>query len=206
MKLFYARGACSLATRIVINELGLTCEYESVDLASKKSETGKDYTSINPKSAVPALLLNNGEILTENAVIMQYLADTSNATQLLPRVGDFNRYRVLEWLNFVTTELHKGFGLLFNPQLPQEIKNNIIIPKLKSKFDYVNGHLDQSKYLFNDHFTLPDAYLFVIVTWMHHFKLDVKNWPQLASYFTELSKRKSIQQSLTEEGLHKAVA
>ncbi len=206
MKLYYSKGACSLATRIVINELGLPCEFESVDLASKKSASGKNYYTVNPKGAVPALLTNDDEILTENAVIMQYLADTSNASQLLPRVGDFKRYRVLEWLNFVATELHKGFGPLFNPHMPQEVKDKIVIPALKAKFAYINGHLDQNKYLFEDHFTLPDAYLFVMLAWAYQYKFNLSEWPQLAAYFTELQKRKSIQQSLKEEGLQTATA
>jgi glutathione S-transferase len=205
MKLYYTKGACSLASHIVINELGLPCEYEAVDLATKQSASGKDYTTINPKGAVPALQLNDGEVLTENAVIMQYLADTARATQLLPALGDFNRYRVLEWLNFIGTDIHKSFGALFNPHFPQDVKDKITIPMIKTKFNQINGHLDQNKYLFNDHFTLPDAYLFVMLTWAHHFKLHVdKEWPQTAAYFAELVNRKSIQQSLQEEGIHLA--
>jgi len=206
MKLYYTKGACSLASRIIINELGLPCEYEAVDLVSKKFGSGNNYYTINPKGAVPALLTNNEEILTENAVIMQYLADTSNASSLLPRVGDFKRYRVLEWLNFVATELHKGFSPLFNPSFPQEVKDKIIIPALKTKFAYINGHLDQNKYLVGDHFTLPDAYLFVMITWAHHVKINLTDWPQLVAYFSELQKRKAVQHSLKEEGLQLSMA
>lgn len=122
MKLYYTQAACSLAVRITINEIGLKCDYESVDLKAKKTEKGEDFLKINPKGAVPVLKTNDGEILTENAVILQYLADTNSATKLLPGTGDFKRYRILEWLNYITTELHKTIGALFNPELPQKLK------------------------------------------------------------------------------------
>jgi glutathione S-transferase len=201
MKLYYTKGACSLATRIVINELGLTCEYESVDLRTKKSETGMNYYTINSKGAVPALLLNNGEVLTENSIIMQYLADTSKENSLLPSINDFNRYRVLEWLNYMATELHKSLGLLFNSQLSQEIKDQTIIPIIKAKLDHVNHHLESNKCLIGNHFTLPDAYLFVMASWARYLKFNLNEWPSLANYVTELSKRPSIVDSIKEEGL-----
>src|ERR1700733_14368076 len=113
MKLYYSKGACSFVSRIIINELGQTCEYISVDLKTHKIGSGLDYYQINPKGGVPVLEMNSGEILTENAVILQYLAESANNTVLLPKSGDLNRYRVLEWLNFVATDLHKGIGILF---------------------------------------------------------------------------------------------
>lgn len=202
MKLFYTKGACSLAVRIIINEIGLTSEYEAVDLATKKTASGEDFLKINPKGAVPAIMLGSGEILTENAAILQYLADTNKAAQLLPVVGDFKRYRVLEWLNFVATDLHKNFGPLFNPNLPQEVKEKFIIPLIKAKLTYVDNHLHHNHYLVGEDFTLPDAYLFVMLTWAHHFKLSSsEKWANLSRFFTELSDRKSIEKSLKEEGL-----
>lgn len=206
MKLEYAKGACSLATRIIINEIGLDCEYESVDLANKKTQSGQNFYNINPKGAVPTLVLNNGEALTENAVIMQYLADTANATKLLPPVGNFKRYRVLEWLNYVATELHKGFGPLFNSQMPQNVKDQFFIPLLKAKLSFVDKHLEKHQYLLGDEFTLPDAYLFVMISWAGYFKFDIKEWQHLARYYAELQKRNSIQQSLQQEGLSTASA
>jgi glutathione S-transferase len=206
MKLEYTKGACSLATRIIINELGLPCEFEAVDLANKQTQNGKNFYTINPKGAVPTLVLSNGDVLTENAVIMQYLADTSHAVQLLPPFGDFMRYRVLEWLNYVATELHKGFSPLFNPNLPQEVKDQIIIPMLKMKMTFLDKHLEHNQYLLGNSFTLPDAYLFVMLCWATHFKLNNGEWKHLSRYFTELQKRKSIQQSLKEEGLNTATA
>src|SRR5690349_19217638 len=122
MKLYYSKGACSLAVRIIINEIGLQSEYEAVDLKTKKTATGQDFLKINPKGSVPVIQTDEKQILTENAVIQQYLADTNKATQLLPALGNFERYRVLEWLNFISTELHKGFSPLFNPNVPNELK------------------------------------------------------------------------------------
>ncbi len=199
MKLYYTPGACSLVARIIINEIGLKAEFESVNLKTKTTETGADYLAINSKGAVPALQLNNGEVLTENAIILQYLADESKAIQLLPPITDFNRYRVLEWLNYISTELHKGIGILFNPAITDDMKNNIFIPLIKSKLNYVNNHLQHRTYLSGDHFTLPDAYLFVMLRWTAYFKLDLKELSNLSRYFTELSGRPSIKQSLKQE-------
>lgn len=202
MKLYYAKGACSLVPHIIINEIGLTSDYELVDLATKKTAAGDNYLTINPKGAVPALRMDNGEILTENTVILQYLADTTHATALLPPVGEMKRYRVLEWLNYATTELHKGFGQFFNPNFPQEVKENILIPLMKTKFNYIDKQLNNKTYLLGDDFTLPDAYLFVMLMWALHFKFDITAWPNLSRYFAELKKRQSIMKTLQEEGLN----
>lgn len=206
MKLYYTKGACSLAVRIVINEIGIPCEYISVDLKTKQTEASEDFLKINPKGAVPTLATNKGAILTENAVIHQYLADTNQATQLLPPLGDFTRYRVLEWLNYVATELHKGFAPLFNPNMTQDMKDKITIPLIKMKLKYLDKHLETNHFLLGEHFSLPDAYLFVMLTWAINFKLNLSEWPHLSRYFTELQKRKSIQQSLKEEGLQMTMA
>ncbi len=201
MKLYYSKGACSLTVRIIINELNMIVEYESVDLKTKKTETGKDFWEINSKGSVPTLELDNHEILTENAVILQYLADTSHNEQLLPAMGDFKRYRTLEWLNFVTTEMHKGVGILFNAELSKETKEKVVIPKIKSKLSYLDKHLQHHSHLLNDHFTLPDAYLFVILRWVVYFKFDLAEWPHIQRYYLALSQRPSILKSLKEEGL-----
>lgn len=200
MKLYFSKGACSLASRIIINELTLPCEFESVDLASKKTQTGKDFYTINPKGYVPTLVTDDNQIITENAVIMQYLADTAKAGHFLPPVGQFDRYRVLEWLNYVATELHKSFGVLFNPTTPQDIKDKAKT-LINAKLGFINSHLENNSYLDGNHFTLPDAYLFVILRWAAHFKMNIKELPYLSRYFSELLTRKAIQQSLNEEGL-----
>ena len=206
MKLYYAKGACSLAVRITINELGLKSEYESVDLKTKQTETGQDFLKINSKGAVPTLLTDQGEILTENAVIQQYLADEAQATQLLPKTGDFKRYRVLEWQNYVSTELHKGVGILFNPNLPQEMREKITIPAIKSKMAYLNQHLGSHTYLLGDQFTLPDAYLFVILNWVIYHQFNLSDWPNVHRYFAALQQRPSIQKSMKEEKLQTELA
>jgi glutathione S-transferase len=201
MKLYYSKGACSLVIRILINELGLDSEYESVNLRTKQTESGGDFLKINPKGAVPTLITDDGHTLTENAVIQQYIADTYQAYQLLPQVGDFKRYQILELLNFITTEIHKGFSPLFNPNLPQDIKEKIYIPQLKSKFKLLDNQLQQKKYLFGEGLTLPDIYCFVMLTWAHNFHLALDEYPNLARYYTDLQKRKAIQYSLSQEAL-----
>ena len=201
MKLYYSPGACSLAARIVINEIGLSCQYERVHLPTKKLENGDDFLNVNPKGSVPVLLTDSGAILTEHAVIQQYLADTTHFTQLLPAIGDFQRYCVLEWLNYVSTELHKGFSPLFNPKISQETKDNVIIPMLRNKFKFVDQHLQNNQFLLGEHFTLPDAYLFVILRWANAMKIDLSEFKKIDTYFEELKKRKSVHQSLMEENL-----
>ncbi len=201
MKLYYSKGACSLAIRIIINELGLPCEFESVNLKTKRTEKDQDFLQANPKGAVPALVVEKNEVLTENSVIQQYLADTHQPNSLLPLPSDFKRYRVLEWLNFISTDLHKGFGPFFNPKISEEIRNEIFKPILKTKFDYVNEYLAKNKYLAGEEFTLPDAYMFVMIFWLPHVGMKVDNWSHLARYYNELRERKAVKQSLEQEGL-----
>lgn len=200
MKLYYSKGACSLASRICINELGLVCEYEAVNLSDKTTISGEDYWKINPKGAVPALLTDDKQVLTENAVIQQYLVDTHHADKLLPPMGQWKRYRVLEWLNYMTTELHKGFGPLFNPQMPDQVKQDITIPFLKKKFEFLDSQLSKT-YLMGDEFTLPDGYLFVMLLWAKKMKLDLSHCKNLMRFMEQAMQRPSIRQSLEEEGL-----
>jgi glutathione S-transferase len=201
MKLFYARGACSLAIRILLNEMCIPADYEAVNLTTKKTEMDRDYLTINPKGAVPALQLENGVVLTENAVIMQYLADHYQATNLLPGIDDFNRYRVLEWVNFIMTDLHKGFSPLFNPNVPETLKQNLFIPLLMVKFNYVDACLHNHAYLCGKHFTLPDIYLFVVLRWARLVKLDMSGLTHLQAYQAGLETRQSIRDALQQEGL-----
>lgn len=201
MKLYFSKGACSLAPRIIIHELALACVFESVDLASKKTQSGENFYTINPKGYVPALVTNDGDVLTENLVILQYLAEVNHAITLLPIEKNMQRYRVLEWLDFITTELHKKFGTLFNPNIPKEINEKFFRPQLEARFDLIGQHLEHNEYLAAGHFTLPDAYLFVVLRWAHHFNLEIKNKTALARYFNMLKTRKAVQQSLDEEGL-----
>lgn len=202
MKLYFKRGSCSLTIRILIHELNIPCDYESVDLQTKTTESGTDYFTINSKGSVPALVLDNKEILTENAVILQYLADTYKATSLLPAIGDINRYRVLEGLNFCCTDIHGGCGPFFNPNISDELKQEVFFPNLKRKVAIIEKQLASHAYLTGDQFTLADIYLFVAFTWFPHMGIELSEWPHVAKYFSALKNRKAIQQALQEESLN----
>lgn len=201
MKLYYSSSVCSLATRIIIHELGIHCEYESVNLKTKQTETGADFLKINPKGAVPVLQLNATEYLTENAIILQYLADRHNATELLPAVNDPNRYRTLEWLNFVSTDLHRYCSPLFWSKIPAEVKADLFSPVFNKKLSIVEQHLQKNRFLMGDQFTLPDSYLFVILIWMLKLKMDLALWPNLQRYFNEMLQQKSVVLAIEEENL-----
>lgn len=201
MKLYYTSSVCSLAVRIILHELGISCEFESVNLKTKLTETGADYLKINPKGSVPALLFNDNKVLTENAVILQYLADIHNAVKLLPPISDEKRYRTLEWLNFVSTDLHRYCAPLFWSKFSEETKQNIFKPILDNKLSLVDRHLQNHKFLMGDHLTLPDSYLFVILIWIAKLKMSMTECPNLTRYFVDMKKHKSVQQSLEEEDL-----
>ena len=201
MKLYFTTGACSLVVRIILNEIGCDVAYESVDLYTKKTVTGKDFLQVNPKGSVPTLALHDGEILTENAVILQYLADTYPAAHLLPAIGNMQRYRVLEWLNYITTELHKGIGLLFNPAITPELRVSIFEPIILRKLAFVDQSLADSTYLCGDNFSLPDAYLFVMLRWVDHFQINRSTYRNLTRYQVNLEQRPSIQKALAQEKL-----
>lgn len=207
MKLYYKKGACSLVPRIVLNELGLRFDEEPVDLANKKTESGKDYFSINAKGSVPAFITDTNEVITEAAVILQYLADYYDAAHaLLPPVKHMGRYKVLEWLNFMATDMHKGIGIFYNPNLSEEAKEKVFLPLLRKRLDVIDPHLSKQTYLAGESFTLPDAYFFVMLTWTQYIKFDLKQWAHVCRYFDHLFKRASIQKSLEQEGLTTAVA
>ena|SRR5579872_2120515 len=201
MKLYYSRGACSLAVRITIHEMGIACEYESVDLKTKQTEKGEDYLKINPKGAVPTIKLSSGEVLTENAVIQQYLADKHKAVELLPVVGDIKRYHVLEWLNFVSTDLHKNFSPLFHPKVPEEVKDSIFRPILKIKFSFADAHIKNNPFLTGENMSLADSYFFVMLRWAENMKFDLNEWPNLSRFYAQMKQRKSVAQALKEEHL-----
>jgi glutathione S-transferase len=200
MKLYYAPGACSLAPHIALHETGLSFDPVKVDIRAKKLEGGEDYWAINPKGAVPALGLDEGEVLTENAAVLQYIADQAPASGLLPPLGDLRRYRVLEWLNYVATELHKGFGPLWNPASTDEAKE-AVRDLLGKKFDFVQEQLGDGPYLLGEAFTLPDAYLFVILTWTRIHQIDLSRWPGLTAFFERVKARPAVRAAMRAEGL-----
>lgn len=201
MKLYFSKGACSLGVRITLHELGLKAEYISVNLKTKKTEKGEDFYQINPKGAVPALVTDDQQVLTENAVIQQFLAEHHSEKNLLPRADDFMHYRVLELLSYIASDVHKTFGGLFHPNIPEEVKQSIFVPLLKNKIEFLDKQLAQKKFLAGDHFTIPDSYFFVILTWLKHVNIDMNQWKNVSRYFNELKNRQSIQQALQEEEL-----
>jgi glutathione S-transferase len=199
MKLYYSAGACSQAPHILLHEIGLEHDAARVDLKTKTLEDGSDYLKVNPKGAVPALELNSGEVLTENAVILQYLGDRASWPEVLPPLGDFRRYRVLEMVNFITTELHKRFGFLFNPEASDEMKQ-LVIRDLSKKLSYVDQQLSDGPFLFGEDLTLPDAYLFVITGWAEKM-IGLDQWPNLAAFRERMLRRPAVRQVMQFEGL-----
>ncbi|CAI0965812.1 glutathione transferase GstA [Serratia quinivorans] len=200
MKLFYKAGACSLSPHIVLREAGLDFTAEKVDLALKKTEGGADYLTINPKGQVPALLLDDGSLLTEGVAIVQYLADRVPDRGLIPAAGTLSRYHAIEWLNFIATELHKGFSPLFNPKTPDEYKT-IAREKLDKQFDYLDSVLAKQHFLLGNKFSVADAYLFTVMRWAIALQFDIKKRTQLAAYFDRVAARPAVDATLNAEGL-----
>ena len=204
MKLYFKAGACSLSPHIALIEAGLPFTSEAVDLATKKTAAGADYKAINPKGQVPALQLDNGEILTEGAVIVQYIADKAPASKLAPAAGTLERYRLQEWLNFIATELHKSIGANFNAKLADDAKQ-VFKDKVAASFDWLQGEL-KGPYLLGETFTVADGYLFNVLCWLPHVGMDLARWPQLKAYYDRVAARPAVQKALAAEGLLKAAA
>lgn len=201
MNLYYAPGACSLAPHIVMREAGLPVELKKVDLKAKQFEGG-DFKAVNGKGYVPAVKLDDGTVLTEVPVIMQYLADQKPDAGLAPKPGSMDRYRLQEWLNFITSELHKGMGNFFNPALTEEWRK-AVTDRLGLRFDWLARQLEGKQYLMGDKFTVADAYLFVILNWAAPSKFDLSRWPALQEYHKRVAARPKVQEALKAEGLVK---
>jgi len=184
-----------------LREAGLKFEIEKVDLAAKKTERGADYWSINPKGYVPALQLDDGEILTEVSAVLQYIADQKPAANLLPAFGRTERYRVLEWIGFIATELHKGFGPLWRPNTPEAYKP-VVIETLAKRLQYVESQLG-TQYLTGAQFTVADAYLFVIVSWAKYHNVDLTPYAKLRALLDRIAARPAVQSAMKAEGLIK---
>jgi glutathione S-transferase len=202
MKLYFYPAACSLAPHIVMREAGFSFELEQVDLGKKLTAGGEDFSKINPKGYVPALRLDDGEILTEVAVILQYLADHKPASGLEPGAGTMERYRVMEWLNFIATEVHKQFGPLFNPKITAEWKESQL-SRLAQRFDYLAQHVSGKQYLMGDKFTVADSYLFTVINWAGFLHVDMAKWPQLTDYLARIAARPAVKAAMEAEGLTK---
>jgi glutathione S-transferase len=202
MKLYYSPGACSLSPHIVLLEAGLPYTLVKTDLKSKKTEGGADYLSINAKGAVPALELDDGRVLTEGPAVVQYLADQKPESGLAPRAGTFERYQLMEILNYLTSEVHKGFSPLFNPASSAELKESSVAA-LSKKFDWLTGFLGSKTFLLGNTFTVADAYLFTLLNWTRIVKIDLSKWPALAAYQARIAQRPKVHAALKEEGLVK---
>jgi glutathione S-transferase len=202
MKLYFSPGACSLSPHIVLHEAGLA--FEPV-LASTKTHAladGTDYYTINPKGYVPLLELDNGERLSEGPAIVQYIADQVPAKKLAPANGTMARYRLQEWLNFITSELHKGIGGLFNPAMPEEAKV-LMRARGLTRLQWVNEQLEGKPYLMGDAFSVPDAYLFTVTNWTQHVGIDISGLKNLVAFQARMAARPAVQAAMKAEGLIK---
>jgi glutathione S-transferase len=202
MKLYYSPGACSMSPHIVLRETGQPFDLVKVDLGTRKTTDGGDYLAINPKGYVPVLQLDDGSVLTEGPAIVQYLADRTPAAKLAPAAGTMERYRLMEWLNYLTSEIHKGFSPLFNAKLSGETKA-IMREAMARRFDYLSTHLGDRPYLMGDGFTVADAYLFTLLGWSRLTQIDLSGWPVLVAYHARVSARPAVHAAMKAEGLVK---
>jgi glutathione S-transferase len=203
MKLYYSPGACSLSPHIALLEAGLPYDLIKVDLRAKKLENGDDYLKVNPKGQVPALALDSGELITEGPVIVQMIADQATSKNLAPAHGSSERYKLLEWLNFITAELHKNFGPMFSPVLADEAKA-FFKDRVMAKFRYIDSQMAGRDYLMGSQFTVADGYLFTMLSWADRMKFDLSAMPHLLAYKARVAARPKVQEALTREGLMKA--
>jgi len=202
MKLYYSPGACSLSPHIVSRELGMAVELKKVNTKDKTIEGGGDFRKVNPKGYVPALELDNGQVLTEGPAIVQYLADQKPDAGLAPKNGSIERYRLQEWLNFITSELHKGFTPLFKPNTPEDYKP-VAKENVSARLDWLDQQLAGKDYLTGKGFTVADAYLFTVVNWTKFVGIDLAKWPNLSAYVARVAARPKVQEALKAEGLVK---
>jgi glutathione S-transferase len=202
MKLYYSPGACSLSPHIVLREAGLAFEPVLASTKTHQLADGTDYYTINPKGYVPLLELDNGERLSEGPAIVQYIADQVPEKKLVPVVGTMARYRAQEWLNFITSELHKGMGTLFNPAMPEEAKS-VARTKVTGRLKWVDEQLEGKQYLMGDSFSVPDAYLFTVTNWTAHTGIDISGFKNLSAFQARMAARPSVQAALKAEGLLK---
>lgn len=200
MKLYYSPGACSLSPHIVLREAGLAFEPVLASTKTHQLPDGTDYYGINPKGYVPTLELDTGERLTEGPAIVQYLADQVPTKNLVPANGTMSRYRLQEWLNFITSELHKGFSVLFNPAMPEEAKA-VMRSKLQGRMAWLDGQLGGKAYLMGEHFSVADAYLYACTRWSGRMGVDIGGLPNLTAYMARVEARPAVQEALKAEGL-----
>jgi glutathione S-transferase len=202
MKLYYAPGACSMAPHIVLREAGYRFDLEKVDIPNKKTASGEDFWKINPKGYVPALKLDDGQVLTEVGVICQYLADQKPEAGLAPKGGTMERYHLMEMLNFAASEVHKQIGALFNPKMTPEMKE-VQLATIERRLNALETMLEGRQYAMGDKFSVADAYLFVVLNWTHMHKIDLGKWPNIKAFMGRVGGRPKVQETLKAEGLAK---
>lgn len=200
MKLYFSPGACSLASHIALVESGLPFESEKVSLRDKKTQTGKDFNAISSKGYVPILEIESGVYLSEGAVILQYIADKAVGKNLAPAMGTLERYRCQEWLNFIATEVHKGFSPLWNPKLKADEKERVI-QNLSRRINYFNNHFASNDFVMGSKWTIADAYLFTVLSWAGMVHLSLGSWPHIVGYMTRMKSLSSVQTAMQNEGL-----
>src|SRR5215469_5253568 len=202
MKLYYFSGACSLASNIALLEAGLPFELVKVDRRTRKAADGLDFNEVNPKGYVPTLMLDNGEVLTENVAVLQYIADRNPAAKLAPPAGTMERYRLVEWLAFISSEIHKNFSPMFRDDAAEETKQ-YVRKVLSTRLEYLNRAIGNRPFLMGEQFTVADAYLFTVLGWGRHVNVDLGQWPQLQRYEERVGARPHVIEALKSEGLLK---
>ena len=202
MKLYYSPGACSMAPHIVLREAGFKFDIEKVDIPNKKTAGGDDFWKINPKGYVPALKLDDGQVLTEVGVICQYLADQKPESGLAPKFGTMERYQLMEMLNFAATEIHKQIGALFNPKMSAEMKE-VQLGVIERRFNALEKSLEGKQYSMGDKFSVADAYLYTVLNWTRVHKIDLGKWPNIKDFMSRVGARPAVQETLIAEGLVK---
>jgi glutathione S-transferase len=201
MKLYYSPGACSLAVHIALRELKYKFDLDKVDLAAKKTESGGDYYTVNPKGYVPALQLDDGTVVTEVGVILQYLADQKPRRGLAPKPRTPERYKLMEWITFTSSEIHKGVSDFFNPKMTPEWRE-AKLDRLNKRLDYLNKALGSSEYLMGE-FSIADPYLFTVLNWTKRHNIDLSGYPNVQSFMQRMSERNTVKKAMKAEGLTK---
>jgi glutathione S-transferase len=197
MKLYFVQGACSLAVNIALREAGVPFELVRVDLATRMASDGSHFQSVNPKGYVPALRLDDGQVLTENVAVLQYVADLKPPSQLAPAAGTFARYRLMEWLSFINSEIHKGFSPLFADNPPEAVRK-FALDRLTMRLDYLQGAL-QPQFVLEGHFTVVDAYLFTVLGWAPEVGMSLRRWPGLQRYYENIGTRSHVVAAIEAE-------
>jgi glutathione S-transferase len=201
MKLYFSPGACGLASQMILREAGLTVELVKVDLATKKYGNGQDFEKINPKGYIPALQFDDGSVLTEGVAILQWAADQAPEKNLIPKAGTMERYRAIEWLNYISSEIHKSFSPLFGAMKSNEPAPDKMVKHLLHRLEFADNHLRKNSYLLGDQFTVADAYLFNVTRWARFLKIDISGMDGLNAFLERVAARPSAKESTEAEGI-----